>query len=63
LYWDATTKTITSVVNLGGQFATALTSDKINIYVNGVDNRLMINIGNGTWTGGTGNLSVKLERF
>ncbi|MEF3307906.1 hypothetical protein PV433_03205 [Paenibacillus sp. GYB004] len=62
-YWDATTKTITSVVNLGGQLATVLTSDKINIYVNGSDNRLILNIGNGTWTGGTGNLSVKLERF
>ena len=62
-YWDAVAKTITPVANLGGLFATALTSDKINVYVNAADNRLIINIGNGTWTGGTGGLSISLKRF
>lgn len=62
-YWDAVAKTITPVANLGGLFATTQTLDKINVYVNPANNLLVINIGNGTWTGGTGGLSVSLKRF
>ncbi len=62
-YWDAIAKTITSIINIGGLFSTTLAADKINIYVNGADNRLIVNIGNGTWTGGAGDLSISVNRF
>ena len=60
--WDAVTRNTVTIFNVGSKFSTTLASDKINIYVD-ASNRFTINIGNGTWTGGSGELSVKLQRF
>lgn len=60
-YWDSVSKTIIPIVNFGSIFATSLTSEKINIFVDNL-NRLVINIGNGSWSGGNGNLFIKVIR-
>ena len=63
-YYDATLNTITEQVNAGGKLATgARNADKITLKVAQANNyRLDIDVGQTTWTNGSGTLKVKLYR-
>jgi len=59
--YDAVTKTVTQIFNVGGMFATTATANKISLSINGTG-MLIITIGS-SWTNPLGNLTIRLSRF
>ncbi len=59
--YDAVTKTVTQIYNVGGMFATTNTANKISFSVDATG-MLIITVGTG-WSNPTGNLTVRLSRF
>lgn len=59
--YDAVTKTVTQIFNVGGMFATTNTANKISFSIDATG-MLIIAVG-GSWTNPTGNLTVRLSRF
>lgn len=59
--YDAVTKTVTQIFNVGGMFATTATANKISLSIDGTG-MLIITIGS-SWTNPLGNLTIRLSRF
>ncbi len=59
--YDAVTKTVTQIYNVGGMFATSNTANKISFSIDATG-MLIITVGTG-WNNTAGNLTVRLSRF
>ena len=60
--YDAVAKTMTPIYNVGTDIKNVLTSNKVNVFINSTGD-LVVNIGNGTWTGGGGVIFISLNRI
>lgn len=60
--YDAVAKTMTLIYNVGTDIKNVLTENKVNVFINSTGD-LVVNIGNGTWTGGGGVIFISLNRI
>lgn len=60
--YDAESKTITQIYNVGSRFATAQAAEKIAVYVNSSDGGLYV-YPSATWSGGAGTVQINCKRF